>query len=67
MIKSCSHPYFYIKQPAQIVYFIQTYLSFLTIRSGYIKRQLYVKKAGRETDCGFSFPPALLYVYFSIL
>ena len=27
----------------------------------------YVKKAGRETDCGFSFPPALLYVYFLIL
>ena len=25
------------------------------------------KKAGRETDCGFSFPPALLYVYFFIL
>ena len=43
------------------------YLSFLTIHSGYIKRHLYVKKAGRETDCGFSFPPALLYVYFLIL
>ena len=59
MLKTCSHPYFYIKQPAQIVYFIQTYLSFLTIPSGYIKRH-----AGKPT---VDFLSLLLYYTFIFL